>query len=80
MALPNSPVKPTPVATSKLLPTRFRVEHSVYEKKSSCWVTVEAEYQKYVAGYISSEDTNIVQFWEVRFLIFRRGLGLQFTP
>jgi len=50
---------------------RFKVESSVYEKRPSHLFTVEAEYRKYVSGDNSSEETDILQFWEVRFLSFQ---------
>jgi hypothetical protein len=63
--LHNPPVQPTPVAGGKAPPTQFKVERSVYVKKASQTFTVKAEYQKYAAGEISSEETNILKFWEV---------------
>jgi len=48
---------------------RFKVQNSIYEKKASPQVsTVESEFRKYVLGLLSSEETNILQFWEVRIL------------
>jgi hypothetical protein len=64
-----TPVQPTPVAGGRPPPTRFKVEHSVYEKKATPQAyTVEAEFRKYVSGAISSEETDILQFWEVGLL------------
>jgi hypothetical protein len=74
VAIPNPSVEPVPVARSQPLPTWFKVEHSVYEKRPSHSFTVEAEYRKYISGDISSEGTDILRFWEVRFLYFN-GLG-----
>lgn len=75
----NSPVKPSPVIRSSRVPTRFKVQSSVYEKKPSQAFTVEAEYRKYVSGVTCSERTDILWFWEVRILYFEGGLGLQLT-
>jgi hypothetical protein len=76
----DSPVAHAPVTRSNRLPTRFKVQSSVYEKKSSNVFTVEAEYWKYVSGQNTSEGTDILWFWEVRALYFKEGLGLQLTP
>lgn len=66
------PVHPTPVATGGPPSTRFKVQRLVYEKRTSPQEsTVEAEFRKYTSGETSSEETDILQFWEVRtFLIF----------
>src|SRR6266853_4587954 len=60
-----------PVAVAKGQPcsTQFKVENSIYEKKVSPQVsTIETEFRKYVSSLLSSEETSILQFWEVRFL------------
>lgn len=61
------PVQPAPVAQDKVRPTRFRVEHSAFEKKSSSRVLgVDAEFRKYTLSEVSSSGTDILWFWEVR--------------
>jgi hypothetical protein len=77
-AIPNPPDEPAPSTRVKSCPTRFKVECSVYKKRPSHLFTVEAKYRKYVSADISSEETDILWFWEVR-LIFPMGLGLQLT-
>lgn len=55
------------VPVAKLASTRFQVRDSVYKTRSTCDTgSVDAEFQKYVSGSTTSEDTNILQFWEVR--------------
>ena len=72
-ATPNSSDEPAPApgARVKLLPTRFKVEHSVYEKRTPDSFTIDAEYQKYTSGENSSEGTDILWFWEVRLFYFQ---------
>jgi len=61
--------QPVPVASGQPSSMRFKVQNSIYEKKASPQVsTVESEFRKYVLGLLSSEETNILQFWEVRIL------------
>jgi hypothetical protein len=67
MAPSNAPVQPAPVAQDKVRPTRFRVEHPTFEKKSlSRALGVDAEFRKYALSEVSSSDTDILWFWEVR--------------
>ena len=72
-ATPNSPDEPAPApgARVKPLPTRFKVERSVYEKRTPDSFTVDAEYRKYTSGENSSEGTDILWFWEVRLFYFQ---------
>ena len=61
--------QPVPVASGQPSSTQFKVQNSIYKKKASPQVsTVESEFRKYVSGPLSSEETNILQFWEVRIL------------
>jgi hypothetical protein len=63
----NPPVQPVPHPGGRAPPTRFKVERSAYESKSSLQeFTVEAEYRKYASGDLSSNKTDILKFWEVR--------------
>ena len=63
----KAPVRHAPVAGDKVRPTRFRVEHSVFEKKSSSRVLgVDTEFRKYTLSEVSRDDTDILWFWEVR--------------
>ena len=66
--VPEAPVRPSPVARGKTCPTRFRVEDSAFEKKksSSQVLGVDAEFRKYTLSDVSSDDTDILWFWEVR--------------
>src|SRR6266581_2241626 len=69
MAVPEAPVQPTPVAGAKSCPTRFRIEHSAFEKKSSPQLLgIDAEFYKYTSSMTSS-DTDILLFWEVRLIL-----------
>ena len=45
---------------------RFKVQDSVYNQKNNNVFTVKAKFQKYVSDLISSVDTNILRFWEMR--------------
>src|SRR5258707_15414511 len=59
--------QPAPVSGIKPAPTQFKVQDSVYNKKSTHReFSVESEFQKYTLGSILSE-TSILQFWEVRY-------------
>jgi hypothetical protein len=67
----TAPAQPTWLApvTGGLPPTWFKVERSIYDKRSTPQVsTVKAEFQKYISSDISSKETDILQFWEVSFL------------
>jgi hypothetical protein len=62
------PPRPAPVSGLKQVPTQFKVQDSVYSKKSTHnEFSVDAEFQKYISGSISSEETSILRFWEVRY-------------
>ncbi len=75
-AVPTFPVEPSPVVRGRPPPTWFKVERSVYEKKSSFQAfTVEAEFGKYASGETSSEETDILQFWEASFLSFNGAIA-----
>jgi len=75
-AVPTFPVQPSPIVRGRLPPTWFKVEHSVYEKKSSFQVfTVEAKFGKYALGETSLEETDILWFWEASFLSFNGAIA-----
>src|SRR5216683_5855434 len=60
---------PVVVAKGQLHSMQFKVKNSIYKKKVSPQVsTIETEFRKYVLSLLSSEETSILQFWEVRFL------------
>jgi hypothetical protein len=65
----DPPVQPAPVpvvrSTFKPAPTRFRIQDSVFNKKTHNEFTVEAEFQKYISDSMSSEESSILWFWEV---------------
>jgi len=64
-----SAAQPIPVARSQLPSKQFKVKNSIYEKKvSPQGSTVECKFKKYASGMLSSDETNILQFWEVRSL------------
>ena len=68
VATTHSPAQPALVSKAKPTPTQFKVQDSVYNKKSTHnESSVEAKFQKYASGSISSEETSILQFWEVRY-------------
>jgi hypothetical protein len=55
------------VPATRLAPTRFKIQDSVYKNKPTRDTGgVEAEFQRYVSGPTTSEETSILQFWEVR--------------
>src|SRR6266850_4422726 len=65
----DSPAPPIPHFGGQAPPTQFKVEHSAPERKSSLQESmVEAEYQKYASGDLSSHKTDILKFWEVRLM------------
>ncbi len=75
-AVPTFPVEPSPIVRGRPPPTWFKVERSIYEKKSSFQAfTVEAEFGKYASGETSSEETDILQFWEASFLSFNGAIA-----
>ena len=60
--------QPALVSGIKPAPTWFKVQDSIYNKKSTHReFSVESEFQKYTLGSISSEETSILRFWEVRY-------------
>lgn len=75
----GSPVQPAPIAIVRPASTRFKVQDSVYKKKlthNPC--SVEAEFRMYVSSSISSVQTDILRFWEVRWPLCLNGaLALQ---
>ena len=64
---PNPSNEPTPAVASTRCPTWYKVKHSVYKKKTSGLFSVKAEFWKYALAETSSVETDILQFWEVRF-------------
>jgi len=60
----DAPVQPPPITGGKLRPTWFRMEYKTLP--SSQESSVETEFQKYTSGEVSSEETDILWFWEVR--------------
>ena len=63
----DSPSKLALVSEAKPAPMRFKISDSIYNKKSTHnKLTVEAKFQRYTSGSTSSE-TDILQFWEVRY-------------
>jgi hypothetical protein len=60
--------QPTPVATDEPSSTRFKIKHSVYDKKPTQATSVEVEFRNYSTAGITSDKTGILRFWEVRFL------------
>jgi len=54
-------------------PTRFKVQRSAYANKSSLQeFTVDAEFRKYASGDLTSHQSSMLKFWEVR-LMFLDG-------
>ena len=64
VASATPPVKEGTTVAEGRRPSRFHVQHPVYRQTQA--LTVETEYRKYVMGELSSKDTDILQFWEVR--------------
>ena len=65
----KSAVHPVPPMRGQALPTRFQVKRPAYETKSSLQeFTVDAEYRMYASGHLTSHSTEILKFWEVRFM------------
>jgi hypothetical protein len=64
----DPPTRPAPVSKAKPVRTRFQVQDSVYDKKSTYnELSVEVEFEKYISGSTSSEEMGILRFWEVRY-------------
>lgn len=67
---PKSPADPVPRPEGQAPPTRFKFERPTYRSQPSHQPsTVEAEYNKYTTHDLSSPATDIVKFWEVRFML-----------
>jgi hypothetical protein len=58
----DPPAQPAPVSKFKLVPTWFMVKDSIYNKRKSAYneSSVEAEFQRYKLGLLSSEETSIL--------------------
>ena len=53
-------------------PTQFQLKSSGYQRNSLAQVfMVDAEYQKYALGELSSSKMDILWFWEVRYTNYR---------
>jgi hypothetical protein len=65
---PNPPVQRAP-AMSRVAPTRFKVNDFDFEEKHTVSSTVDAEFKRYSSAEMTSEDTHILQFWEVSSLL-----------
>jgi hypothetical protein len=63
----DSPVRPALVSVvDERAPMRFAVRDSIYKRKPPNAFSVEDEFEKYTSGSVSSEETDILQFWEVK--------------
>ncbi len=61
MTDPLPSAQPAPVSGIKPAPTWFKVQDSVYNKKSTYHeFSIESEFQKYTSGSISSKETSIL--------------------
>ena len=60
--------QPPPIATVKSHSMWFRTRHSELDETLPLPQApdVETEFQKYAMGEVSSKDTDILWFWEVR--------------
>jgi hypothetical protein len=69
VATTDSPAQPALVSKFKPVPTWFMVKDSVYNKRKSTYnkSSIEAEFQRYKSSLLLSEETSILQFWEVRY-------------
>ena len=73
-AVPEAPGQPASDARGKICPTRFRVECSTLPKNlPSELLSVDSEYRKYTS-YEINPKTEILSFWEVRFLSLKGTL------
>jgi hypothetical protein len=66
----NAPVQP-PIARAKsssVRPTWFKIEHPALHEMSPLPQEsgVETEFRKYASGEVSSKETDMLAFWEVR--------------
>ena len=67
-AITDPSVQPAPVSRVKPAQTQFKVQDPVYNQKSTNnKFSVEVKFQKYILDSTSSKETNILQFWEVRY-------------
>jgi len=63
----DSHVRPAPRPVAKAAPTRYAMERPVFAKRApDDTFSVEVEFKKYTLCALSSDATNILQFWEVR--------------
>ena len=76
----KSRVHPVPDPEDEDPPSRFIIKHSAYARKTSVQeFTVETEYRKYVSGNLT-EDTDILKYWEVRFILLDGAMTQRLTP
>ena len=64
-ATTNTPAQPPPIAKVKLRPTRFKAKLDGTSPSLKA-PDVETEFQRYASDGVSSSDTDILRFWEVR--------------
>ena len=64
-------IQPTPTTKGKSCQTRFKVKQpTLYETRPSLQESsVETEFMKCTVGGVSSWETDILWFWEVRFFM-----------
>ena len=65
----HAPVQPPPITQGNLCPTWFKMKPVPYKTLPSPLpqgFSVETKFWKYTSGEVSSMETDILQFWEVR--------------
>ena len=67
-AVPTTLVQPAPTGKDNSCPTWFKRLAPRRNNPLQQEFNVEAEYQKYMSGDVSSTVTDTLWFWEVRFL------------
>jgi hypothetical protein len=60
----NDPVQPPPTKSYNPRPTRFNVELPASPPPQAS--SIEAEFRRYTSGEVSSKETDMLGFWEVR--------------
>lgn len=72
------PTRSTPTARETLPSTRFNVSRSTLYKStpSPQELSVESEFRKYTSGEVTSEETDILWFWEVYFFSLNDAMTL----
>ena len=75
--VPEAPAIRKAIPKFATLPSKYQLlEHPIYPRAVSGTPTLEDEYNKYKNGPLCTEDTDLVEFWNVSAASLMRLLGL----